>query len=74
VVTNDGQVMAALAEAGAGLTYAFEPEVMQQLRSGRLKVVLEAYAPTVPGAERSVPRRCGSSSRRRGSWRCGLSI
>jgi DNA-binding transcriptional LysR family regulator len=65
VVANDGQVMAALAEAGAGLIYAFEPEVRRQLREGRLKVALEAYAPTVPGfflyfpsrAQRSPPLR-----------------
>jgi DNA-binding transcriptional LysR family regulator len=65
VVTNDSQVMLSLVESGAGLTYAFEPNVQEQLRSGRLKVVLEAYAPTVPGfflyfpsrAQRSQPLR-----------------
>ncbi|RYZ27851.1 MAG: hypothetical protein EOP01_07190, partial [Propionibacteriaceae bacterium] len=36
VVTNDGSVMKSLAESGAGLTYAFEPEVREQLRSGTL--------------------------------------
>lgn len=65
VVTGDSQVMLSLAESGAGLTYAFEPMVREQLRTGRLKVVLEAYAPTVPGfflyfpsrAQRSPPLR-----------------
>ena len=65
VVTNDSQVMVSQAESGAGLMYAFEPEVREQLRTGRLKVVLEAYAPTVPGfflyfpsrAQRSGPLR-----------------
>jgi DNA-binding transcriptional LysR family regulator len=65
VVTNDGRVMLAMAEAGAGLTYAFEPEVREQVRRGRLKVVLEGYSPTVPGfflyfpsrAQRSPPLR-----------------
>ncbi len=65
VVTNDGQVMRSLAESGTGLTYAFEPDVQEPLRTGRLKVVLEAYAPTVPGfflyfpsrAQRSPPLR-----------------
>lgn len=65
IVTNDGQLMLSLAEAGAGLMYAFEPLVQEQLRTGRLKVVLEAYAPTVPGfflyfpsrAQRSGPLR-----------------
>jgi DNA-binding transcriptional LysR family regulator len=65
VVTNDGQVMLSMAESGVGLTYAFEPDVKEQLRKGRLQVVLEAYAPTVPGfflyfpsrAQRSPPLR-----------------
>jgi DNA-binding transcriptional LysR family regulator len=65
VVTNDGAVMKYLAESGAGLTYAFEPEVQEPLRSGKLVRVLEAYAPTVPGfflyypsrAQRSGPLR-----------------
>ncbi|RPH71848.1 MAG: LysR family transcriptional regulator [Myxococcaceae bacterium] len=65
VVTNDSQVMVSQAESGAGLMYAFEPEVREHLRTGRLKVVLEAYAPTVPGfflyfptrAQRSGPLR-----------------
>jgi DNA-binding transcriptional LysR family regulator len=65
VVTGDSQVMLSLAESGLGLTYAFEPMVREQLRTGRLKVVLEAYAPTVPGfflyfpsrAQRSPPLR-----------------
>ncbi len=65
VVTGDSQVMLSLAESGAGLTYAFEPMVREQLRTGRLKVVLDAYAPTVPGfflyfpsrAQRSPPLR-----------------
>ena len=65
VVTNDSHVMLSLAASGTGLTYAFEPEVQEQLRTGRLKVVLEAYAPTVPGfflyfpsrAQRSPPLR-----------------
>jgi len=65
VVTNDGRVMVSLAEAGTGLTYVLEAEVHEQLRTGRLKWVLEAYAPTVPGfflyfpsrAQRSGPLR-----------------
>ena len=65
VVTNDTRLRRALAEAGTGLTYVFEPDVREQLRTGGLKVVLEAYAPTVPGfflyfpsrAQRSGPLR-----------------
>ncbi len=54
-----------MAEQGLGLAYAFEPMVMDQLRTGRLQRVLEPYAPTVPGfflyfpsrAQRSTPLR-----------------
>ena len=63
--TNDEQTSVALAAEGLGLAYAFEPTVQEQLRTGTLKVVLEAYAPTVPGfflyfpsrAQRSGPLR-----------------
>ncbi|RKI03815.1 LysR family transcriptional regulator [Corallococcus sp. AB004] len=61
VVTNDGSVMKYLAESGAGLTYAFEPEVREQLRSGTLVRVLEAYAPTVPGFFLYYPSRARRS-------------
>jgi DNA-binding transcriptional LysR family regulator len=65
VATNDHMTSAALAAEGLGLAYALEPAVQEQLRSGRLVVVLEAYAPTVPGfflyypsrAQRSGPLR-----------------
>jgi DNA-binding transcriptional LysR family regulator len=65
VVTGDSEVMLSLAASGAGLAYVFEPSVQEPLRGGRLKVVLEAYAPTVPGfflyfpsrAQRSPPLR-----------------
>jgi DNA-binding transcriptional LysR family regulator len=65
VVGDDGQVLLSMAEQGVGLTYVFEPMVMEQLRTGRLKLVLDAYAATVPGffiyfpirAQRSGPLR-----------------
>ncbi|WPB72807.1 LysR family transcriptional regulator [Archangium violaceum] len=49
VVSSDSQLSVALAEQGVGLAYALEPMVAEQLRTGRLVRVLEAYAPTVPG-------------------------
>src|SRR2546423_2222546 len=49
VVNGDGQALVSLAESGAGLTYAFEPGGKEQLRPGRLKIVLDAYPPSVPG-------------------------
>jgi DNA-binding transcriptional LysR family regulator len=63
VFSNDSRLNASLAEQGFGLAYAFEPLVMEQLRTGRLSRVLEPYAPTVPGfflyfpslAQRSAP-------------------
>jgi len=65
VVTSDARLSASLAERGLGLAYALEPMVLEALRKGRLQVVLERYAPTVPGfflyfpsvARRSAPLR-----------------
>jgi DNA-binding transcriptional LysR family regulator len=49
IVGNDVEALVSLAEKGLGLAYATEPSVMNALREGRLRRVLEAYAPTVPG-------------------------
>lgn len=49
IITNDGALAMSLVEQGLGLGYAFEPTVANQLRSGRLCLVLEAYAASVPG-------------------------
>jgi DNA-binding transcriptional LysR family regulator len=65
VVTNDARLSALLAERGMGLAYTLEPMVAEPLRRGELTVVLERYAPTVPGfflyfpsvARRSTPLR-----------------
>jgi DNA-binding transcriptional LysR family regulator len=65
VVSGDARLNAFLAEQDLGLVYALEPMVVEQLRTRRLKVVLERYAPTVPGfflyfpsvARRSAPLR-----------------
>jgi DNA-binding transcriptional LysR family regulator len=65
IVTNDGPLAVSMAELGLGLAYAFEPMVVEQLRSGRLRIVLEPYAATTPGyfiyfpsrAQRSAPLR-----------------
>ena len=51
----------ALAEQGLGLAYAFEPVVAEQLRTGRLRRVLEPYAPTVPGFFLYFPSRAQRS-------------
>jgi DNA-binding transcriptional LysR family regulator len=65
VVCSDSALAASLAEQGVGLAYALEPMVREPLRDGRLKIVLERYAPTVPGfflyfpsvARKSAPLR-----------------
>jgi DNA-binding transcriptional LysR family regulator len=65
IVTNDHLLSLSLAAAGAGLAYGFEPAALELLRYGRLVVVLEPYAASVPGyflyfpsrAQRSAPLR-----------------
>lgn len=65
VVTDDGVLAVSLAERGMGLAYAFEPMVLEPLRTGRLQRVLEPYAATIAGfflyfpsrAQRSGPLR-----------------
>jgi DNA-binding transcriptional LysR family regulator len=46
-----------LAEAGLGLTYAFEPQVAPFLKRGSLRLVLEAFAASVPGFFLYFPSR-----------------
>ena len=65
IVTNDGALAVSMAQSGLGLAYAFEPMVLKQLRSDRLRRVLEPYAAEAPGyflyfpsrAQRSGPLR-----------------
>ena len=57
IVVNDGLVCTVLAEQGLGLAYAFEPLVTEQLRAGRLRRVLEPFAPSVPGLFLYYPTR-----------------
>lgn len=54
-----------MAKLSLGLAYAVEPMIEDELRSGELELVLEPYAPSVPGyflyfpsrAQRSGPLR-----------------
>jgi len=65
VIASDSALSTRFAEKGLGLAYALEPIVREELRDGRLKIVLERYAPTVPGfflyfpsvARKSAPLR-----------------
>ncbi len=61
LLTNEPQLNVAMAEQGLGLTHCFEPWVAESVRAGRLKTVLDAYAPTVPGFFLCYPSRAQSS-------------
>ena len=61
VVTNDSSLRLALVEQGLGLAYVFEPMIEEHLRDGRLSLVLEPYAATVPGFFLYYPSRAQSS-------------
>jgi DNA-binding transcriptional LysR family regulator len=65
VVTNDGLLCTSMAKLNLGLAYAIEPMIVNELRSGEFELVLEPFAPSVPGyflyfpsrAQRSGPLR-----------------
>lgn len=57
VTTNDAGLMHGLAIAGVGLLYSLEDRVKNDLTAGRLRVVLERYAPDVPGLYLYYPNR-----------------
>jgi DNA-binding transcriptional LysR family regulator len=57
VVTNNFNLMRVLAIAGVGIFYVLESTIADELSRGRLRVVLEPYAPTVPGLFLYYPSR-----------------
>jgi DNA-binding transcriptional LysR family regulator len=57
VTTNNFELMRILAVAGIGLYYALEPTIADELARGSLRVVLEPYAPAVPGLFLYFPSR-----------------
>ena len=57
VTTNDLGLRRLLALAGVGLLYTLEPIIADDLARGRLRVVLEPYAPEVPGLFLYFPSR-----------------
>lgn len=61
LVTNDGELRIRLAEEGLGLTYVLEQSVADQLEEGRLEIVLEPWAPRVPGFFLYYPSRAQRS-------------
>jgi DNA-binding transcriptional LysR family regulator len=57
VTTNDGDLMRRLAVAGVGLVYTLDAQIEEELRRGRLRIVLEPYAAAVPGFFLYFPSR-----------------
>jgi DNA-binding transcriptional LysR family regulator len=57
VTTNNFELMRILAVSGVGLFYALEPTIPDELARGQLRVVLEPYAPAVPGLFLYFPSR-----------------
>jgi DNA-binding transcriptional LysR family regulator len=57
VTTNDADLMRTLAVAGVGLVYMVDAQLEDDLRRGRLRLVLEAYAAAVPGFFLYFPSR-----------------
>lgn len=57
VVSNSTALIQAMAEAGMGLAYCFEPLVEHALRRGSLRVVMEPYAALVSGLFLYFPSR-----------------
>ena len=41
--------MGILAVAGVGLLYGLEPDIEDELSRGSLRIVLDPYAPAIPG-------------------------
>jgi DNA-binding transcriptional LysR family regulator len=54
---RDHEQLRAHAVTGVGLLYALEPTVADELARGLLRVVLETYAPVVPGLFLYFPSR-----------------
>lgn len=57
VTTNDFHLMRGLALAGVGLQYGLLPSFEQDIARGKLRLVLEGYAPQVPGLFLYFPSR-----------------
>ena len=57
VTTNDPALRRSLAVAGVGLIYALEAAIADDLSRKRLRLVLEPYAPEVPGLFLYFPSR-----------------
>jgi DNA-binding transcriptional LysR family regulator len=61
LLTGDARLQRNFVEQGHGLAYFFEPRIKDAIRKGQVKVVLENYAPTVPGFFLYFPSRAQRS-------------
>lgn len=61
VTTNESALRRELALAGVGILYTFEPLIAADVAGGRLRLVLEPYAPAVPGLFLFFPSRARAS-------------
>jgi DNA-binding transcriptional LysR family regulator len=57
ISSNDERLLLSMAEAGLGLTYAFEPLAAPLLKRGSLRLVLEPFASSVAGFFLYFPSR-----------------
>lgn len=57
VITNDRELIHSLSLGGNGLLYSWEAVIADDVARGRLRVVLEQYAPVVPGLFLYFPSR-----------------
>jgi DNA-binding transcriptional LysR family regulator len=57
VTASDTELLHALALGGRGLLYTLDAVIATYLARGRLRVVLERYAPNVPGLFLYFPSR-----------------
>ena len=61
VIANDSALRLTLAERGVGLAYVPELGAAELIQKGKLEIVLEDYAPVVPGFFLYFPSRAQSS-------------
>ena len=57
LITNDGQILLDAVRGGAGIACAFEVQVADDIREGRLIPLLKPWWPTFPGFYLYYPSR-----------------
>jgi DNA-binding transcriptional LysR family regulator len=62
VITNNFELMPLMAVAGVGIVYAMEQRIVREISRRRLRVVLEPYAPEIPGLFLYFPSRAQVSA------------